>query len=114
MANNKFKVNCEVLGKFCGNKAKIFITIIIKNSVIVTVTFPFLLGKMNFISCFIFSIKVTKSCFTTLVVFLIGINKNSKKKILKKRFNLRIADEGSNIENRLFIIFRIFFLLFLL
>jgi len=114
IANRRFSVNCGVLGKFCGNRARTFIVKIKVNNVMVTATLPFFLGRMNFISCFIFSIKVIGICFTILVIFLIGINKNSKKKILYKRFNLKMAEEGSNMENKLFIIFRIFFLLFLL
>ena len=114
MANSKFRVSWDVLGKFCGNKANIFIIKMRKNRVIVTGTLPFLAGRMNFISCAIFFIKVIINCFLTFSNLLNGINKNNKKNKLNKLFIFKIEDEGSNMENKLFIIFKIYCWIFYL
>jgi len=79
IAKNKLRVTCDVLGKFWGNKAMLFIMKIMVNNVTEIKILPFLSGIMNFISCLIFfNIKDIKY-FPEVLTFLRFIRNNKRK-----------------------------------
>lgn len=105
----KVSVICEELAKFCGNKAVLFTNKINMKIETVMRVLPFLFIKINLASWFILLKMPFIACKLLVVAFLnviIIINKTNKDKILVA---LSAAEDGSNMEKRLFIIFSFFY-----
>lgn len=111
-AKKRVTVNCEVLAKFWGNKAKTFKNKMKNKIDKVNKEFPFLILILKSVSFFITLERVINSQLKFIFIFLEPAKNIMTRNTKKKEENLKYEEEGSNMENKLFIIFNIYDLWF--